>query len=669
MRYFFFVGTVIAMKDFNEDMLLRKFEEIHDYIYANEGLTPQQTLNEFVKILFVKMYDENKLLSLFYISSDEYKNINTSSSNSFVVRISELFEKTKKEYSSIFESNDKINLAKPTLAFITNKLQDIKLTESSKDAKGLAFQKFLSHKDKEANGQFFTPTPVIDFCVKFLNPQANETIIDPCCGSGGFLYSVLNYLKENSSNNNLKFLIQNFIFGFDINRDIVKIAKMKFLLEENVQNNIEIQNSLDDFDKLKLFSSEKNQSCKDGFDNLLTNPPFGASGKITNKNILLNFKLGHKWIEKNDSYEVTDVLQTGQSSEILFVEQCLNLLKENGKMAIVLPNGHFENPSLNYLRYFIKCNAKILGIVTLPQETFVPYGTGIKTSLLFLQKKSKYAKDEDYDIFFGKITKLGYNGNKNASPNFKHDEFGNLLQLNGQYVIDEDFSDVLNDYNLFLKDGKIRTNNSYSIKYSELKDRWDYNFYMPENKVFFAKFKGHSKKISELIDIVKVRSPKLKNKAEQVEYIELSDINTKSFEIINSSKMKVFELPSRASYELEENDIITSVAGNSIGSEKHITALVNEDFKGAICTNGFRVLRNPKIDLYYLLYFFSTDMFRRQIKLYRTGAAIPTISDKDFSNILVYLPNDDEISKIADKVRYAFDLRKQSANILNGIAI
>ena len=133
--------------------------------------------------------------------------------------------------------------------------------------------------------------------------------------------------------------------------------------------------------------------------------------------------------------------------------------------------------------------------------------------------------------------------------------------------------------------------------------------------------------------------------------------------------MKVFELPSRASFELKENDIITSVAGNSIGSEKHITALVNDEFQGAICTNGFRVLRNPKIDLYYLLYFFSTDMFRKQIKLYRTGAAIPTISDKDFSNILVYIPSENEITEIGDKVRLAFDLRKQSKSILNEIAI
>lgn len=656
------------MTDFNEDMLLRKFEEIHDYIYANEGLTPQQTLNEFVKLLFIKMYDENKNLKLFFISSDEYKAINKTAKNSFLERINELFQRTKKEYATIFDSNEKINLSQNTLAFIINKLQEINLAESSKDAKGLAFQKFLSHKDKEANGQFFTPTPVVDFCVQFINPQLNETVIDPCCGSGGFLYSALNHI-EKSNHKKRKELIHNCFFGFDINKDIVKISKMKLLLEENIENNIDTQNSLEDVDKLKLFASSRNEDCKNGFDNLLTNPPFGATGKITNNEILSNFDLGHKWIENNNSYEKTKVLQAGQTSEILFVEQCLKLLKENGKMAIVLPNGHFENPSLNYLRYFIKNNAKILGIVTLPQETFIPYGTGIKTSLLFIQKKSKNEKIEDYNLFFGKISKLGYSGNKNATPIFKRDNLGNLVIENNHYVIDEDFSEIINNYKTFLQEGKIQTNNSFSIQYSELKDRWDYKFYMPENKQFFSRFEGKSKRLGEIVDIVKTKSSKLKNKAEQVEYIELSDVNTKSFEIINSSRLRVFELPSRASFELKENDIITSVAGNSIGSDKHITALVNKEYNGAICTNGFRILRNPKIDLYYLLYYLSTDLFREQIKLYRTGAAIPTVSDKDFSNILVYVPNDDEILEIADKVKLAFELRRQSSNILKDIRI
>ena len=104
-------------------------------------------------------------------------------------------------------------------------------------------------------------------------------MIDPCCGSGGFLYSALNYIRENEALN-LNDEIGKYIFGFDINKDIVKISKMKFLLEANINNNIEVQNSLDDADRLKLLISEKNPDCKCGIDYLLTNPPFGASGKI-----------------------------------------------------------------------------------------------------------------------------------------------------------------------------------------------------------------------------------------------------------------------------------------------------------------------------------------------------------------------------------------------------
>jgi type I restriction enzyme M protein len=124
----------------------------------------------------------------------------------------------------------------------------------------------------------------------------------------------------------------------------------------------------------------------DGFDLVLANPPFGA--KINHTTTLQLFNLGHKWLNDNGLYRKAKTLHNNQSTEILFIERCLDLLREGGRMAIVLPNGNFENPSLEYLRYYIKLKTKILAIINLPQETFIPYGTGVKTSILFLQKDS-----------------------------------------------------------------------------------------------------------------------------------------------------------------------------------------------------------------------------------------------------------------------------------------
>ncbi len=651
------------------DKLLRKFEEIHNFIYANDGLSTQQTLEEFIKILFIKILDEREDIKLFKISSEEFELIkNSKKTKSFSSRIGKLFYQTKSEYPDLFDKDEKIRLSDNSLSFIVNKLQSISLTDSSSDAKGLAFQKFISHHEKNGRGQFFTPEPIIDFCVKIIQPKLDETIIDPACGSGGFLFSALEYIKTENANCNIEDIIKTNIFGFDINQSITRIAKMKLMLEANVLTNIHNTNSLNDIDELKL--KLENKKIVKGFDIVLTNPPFGTAGKITSKSVLSKFDLGYKWEKDDTGFIKTTKLQNAQVAEILFIERCIDLLKEGGRMGIVLPNGHFENPSLEYLRYYIKQKCKILAIVNLPQETFIPYGTGVKTSLLFLEKDSKNVNTE-YTVFFSKITKLGYQGNKNGSPIYKKDKYGNTVKdsLN-QPILDENFSSAVEDYNNYKSQKNIGTENSYSIKYNELNGRFDYDFYSPETTRLLDRIKkNNARRLSEIVDIVKVKSKLLSKPNTKVEYVELSDINTPSFEIINSTEQYVYELPSRASYEIKTGDIITAIAGNSIGSRKHATALVTESYNGAICTNGFRVFRNFKIDPYYLLYYFKSEYFLKQIYMLRTGAAIPNVSDYDLANVLISIPDEQTIKAIGDKVRKSFELREKSKAELKNIKL
>ena len=645
-----------------EDNLLKKFEEIHNYIYANDGLSPQQTLEEFVKILFIKIFDESKNLNQFNISSEEWNEMKTGKTTlSINDRINNLFEQTKQEYQDIFDNDDRIRISAIALGFTINKLQGISLLNSSQDAKGLAFQKFLSHHEKDGRGQFFTPEPVIDFCVAMMQPKPNEKMIDPACGSGGFLMSALKYLQNNYTELDTKKVVSENIFGADINKSIARIAKMKLLLEVNGKTNILCTNSLEDLDSLKLTLSHS-----EGFDLVLANPPFGA--KITNTSTLSKFDLGYKWTNHNKEYHKTKSVYPNQNAEILFIERCLQLLNEGGRMAIVLPNGNFENPSLEYLRYYIKLKAKILAIVNLPQETFIPFGTGVKTSLLFLQKDTPN-KVKQYPIFFGRVTKLGYQGNKNGTPIYQKDKYGQLVKDNlGQPILDEDFSVIISAYKEFQNGVKIEKYNSFSIDYNELNGRFDYDFYSPENRKMFSNLdKTNTVRLGDICDIIKVKSRKLKDQNQTVEYVELSDINTHSYEIINSTTYQVHELPSRASYEIEEGDIITAIAGNSLGTRKHATALVNKDFEGSICTNGFRVLRNIKIDIYYFLYFLKSDIFLKQMFMYRTGAAIPNISDTDLANTLINLPDDKIIAEISLKMKKSFELRQESRQQIESI--
>jgi type I restriction enzyme M protein len=644
-----------------EDHLLRRFEEIHDYIYAHDGLSPQQALEEFVKILFIKIYDENQSLNQFSITAEEWHQLESGkTAQDFIKRITNLFDMTQKEYQDIFDTNDRIKISSISLGFTVNKLQEMSLLDSSQDAKGLAFQKFLSHQEKDRLGQFFTPEPVIDFCVEIIQPAIHETIIDPACGSGGFLTSALKYLKSNNKKIDSPKIIAGNLFGTDINKSILRIAKMKLLLESNGKNNLYCLNSLDNIEKIQSFIPFNRFDC------VLTNPPFGA--KISNTAILSKYDLGCRWINHHNDFCKTKSVYSNQNTEVLFIERCLQLLREGGRMGIVLPNGNLENPSLEYLRQYIKLKSKILAIINLPHETFIPYGTGVKTSLLFLEKNTAETKKQ-YPVFFGKVTKLGYQGNKNGTPIYQKDNYGQLLKdPNGQPVYDENFSIVSEQYRKFRNHLELDNKNSFSIGYDELNGRFDFDFYSPENRKMFSMLNdGQTVKLGEICDIIKTKTPKLKENDLLIEYVELSDVSAHSYEIINSTTYQVHELPSRASYEIKEGDIITAIAGNSVGTTKHATAIVSQEFDGCICTNGFRVLRNFKMDLYYLLYFFQTELFLKQMFMYRTGAAIPNVSDIDLANTLIYLPKTNVIQEISTKMKNAFDLRRESRKQIENI--
>ncbi len=432
----------IEKENSKETSLLKRFSEIHNSIYANDGLSAQQALDEMLKVLFIKVFAEKENTKDFFVSNEEFNEIKSGKKNkAFLQRIDTLFQKTIENFSDIFEKDDKLKLSAISLSFAVNKLQNIDFSDTT-DAKGLAFQKFLASTEKSDRGQFFTPEPVIDFCVKFLQPKPNEKIIDPTCGSGSFLFSAYKYLLDNDSDvdnkENSKENIIKHLFGIDINKTIVKIAKMKLLLECNTHLNIICQNSLEDLDELSLHFNEK---IENSFDMVLANPPFGTMGKINNENLLKKYELGYKWattpnpsLKGGEQYYKTKTLHIGQTPEILFIERCLQLLKEGGRMAIILPNGMFENSSMEYLRHFIKQKAKVLAVVNLPQETFIPFGTGVKTSILFIQKETEKSNenliqnDISKMIFFGRVTKLGYQGNKNGSPIYQKDEFGNFFE-------------------------------------------------------------------------------------------------------------------------------------------------------------------------------------------------------------------------------------------------
>ncbi|CAI3022520.1 hypothetical protein ANIIDONK_ANIIDONK_00416 [Staphylococcus aureus] len=175
---------------------------------------------------------------------------------------------------------------------------------------------------------------------------------------------------------------------------------------------------------------------------------FGRKGTITDKDILRQYELGHQWVKNNDSYENSHKVLDDQVPDILFIERCYQFLKNKGKMAIVLPDSVLTGPKLQYVRNYILKRFKVVGVVSLPYETFIPHGANVKASILLLQKLDSKTMEElntdGYESFMVDIEKIGYQGNKNGTLIYKIDEKGQyILDENGNKILDEEISEAL----------------------------------------------------------------------------------------------------------------------------------------------------------------------------------------------------------------------------------
>lgn len=647
------------------------FERCHNYIYANEGLLQEKIFNEILKLIFMKYVDEiNNFPNIqFYISDKEFEELENGKESLFMDRINNLFENIKKEYFSFYiDSKEEINLKPLSIGFIIKNLQSHSFLNTSADVKGIAFQKFIYKHQRGGRGEFFTPPPIIRIAVNILNPGVNQKIIDPACGSGGFLTESLNFVRKKSHRE-----IKN-IIGIDINPELVKVAKMRMILDDGNHKGIYDANSLLSFEELnditeKMKIMPEFKPVPNSFDILMTNPPFGSKGKIRDKNILKQYELGHKWIKGREKWEKTNKLLSGEAPEVLFIERCLNFLRDRGRMAIVLPDGILENPRQEYIRQFIKNKAKLLAIIKLPMGTFIPYGTGINASVLFLERKSENSVDEDgdYNIFFANIEKIGYETTKNGNTVYLKNNNGEIIQNDtGIPIIDEDISYITECYNNYILKGNFKqSDNVFTRKFSEIEGRFDVKYYQPKyKKLRDTLIKSGAKHLKDVAKIVNKKADILRNNDKIIKYVEISNVNPSTNEIISFTKMRVHEAPARAKFEIKEGNIITAVAGNSTGTDNHATAYVNEKFDGCICTNGFRVLEPRGLDPYYLLYVLNRKETLMQFYQFRTGAAIPFVSNEDLKRILILNLEDDLKNYISKKIRESHELRQKSIEML-----
>ena len=383
----------------SREELIKKLESCHDTVWQGGKLAPTTAFDEVSKLLFCKLKDEKDNVK----RGSVYKfQIGTHETHQEVYkRIDEIYQKAKMLDAEVFKGN--LNLEADIVYKIVEHIQGICFTKTDLDTKGVAFEKFMEDFFKGKMGQFFTPRNVVQFVVKMMDIKTDYFVLDPCCGSGGFLLNALDTIRKEAeseidseveAHSTWHNFAANNLYGIEINDQIARVCKMNMIIHDDGHTNVISRSSLDDFNDIK---TQHKGFKKDHFDVIITNPPFGAVIKKNGKEdkYLDKFELG-----KNKS---------SQKTEILFIERCIDFLKpETGKMGIVLPDGILTNSSLQYVRDFIMERCEILAVISLPQFAFSHYGAGVKSSLLFLRRKGKDEVLEDYPIFMAMADHVGY---------------------------------------------------------------------------------------------------------------------------------------------------------------------------------------------------------------------------------------------------------------------
>jgi len=387
------------LKIVQKEDLIRTLEKAHDTVWQGGRLAPTTAFDEICKLLFCKLQDEKE--SSITKKNEPYKfQIGTHETADEVFdRINTIYQAAKQKDAEVFK--DDIRLEPKIVYSVVEHLQSINFNKTDLDTKGVAFERFMEDFFRGKMGQFFTPRELIRFCVRMLNPQTNEILLDPACGSGGFLLNAMDLVREEAEQENDNELdayrvwhdfAKDNLYGIDINDQIARVCKMNMILHDDGHTNVISVDSLTDIQEINRSHRKFNESA---FDLILTNPPFGAVVKQAEKPYLKEYKLGKD--------------RKTQKTEALFVERCLEFLRPGtGRMGIVLPDGILTNSSLQYVRDFIMERAQILAVVSLPQFAFTHFGAGVKSSLVFLRKKSEGESLAKYPIFMAMAEQIGY---------------------------------------------------------------------------------------------------------------------------------------------------------------------------------------------------------------------------------------------------------------------
>ena len=699
-------------------------EEMEDEVLANAGV---DVFEELFKLIFTKLYDEwysgqgnrRKTRSL------EFRNTGQTEA-ALKTKIQSLFDSAKKKWEGVFSEDAKISLTPSHLSVCVSSLENVKLFNSNLDVIDEAFEYLINQSSKGEKGQFFTPRYVIDMCVKMLNPQEDEYMIDTAAGSSGFpvhtIFHVWRQILEDEGieGSHLFSLedkpprcreyVEQKVFAIDFDEKAVRVARTLNLIAGDGQTNVLHLNTLDyemwdevtqqedwqnvyfeGFKRLKKLRLKGSQDYREfQFDVLMANPPF--AGDIKEPRMIARYDLAKKSDGK---------WQTKVGRDILFIERNLDFLKPGGRMAIVLPQGRFNNSSDKYIRDFIAERCRILAVVGLHGNTFKPH-TGTKTSVLFVQKWNDDPKagalcprQDDYNIFFATMRRSGKDNSGEKMYIKRSDESGEfLLDSHGHLIIDQDLynHDGLTQDGIaeaFIEFAK-KENLSFfklspsvtpfdSVKYQRLMDgleavevklsnlefsgRIDSEYYRPEFIKLEAKILSTDhcllqEKANFLIGPFGSQFI-VENYDKKSPYRYVRGRDVKPFFVVDDENVNIPESDYRrlSKYKLNENDLLISVVG-TLGN----VSIVTQDVLPAIFSCKSTVIRiKSKTFSKYILVYLNSDIGKNLLIRKARGAIQAGLNLDDLKTALIYLPSlnfQELIAQILDESKISIDQSK-----------
>jgi len=430
------------------------FADLRNHLAGNAtGVTRDEALaREVINILFCKIYDE---LNTGADEVVQFRAGHDESSSAVKKRLKEIFGRVKVEYDDVFAKRDVISLDAKSVLYIVGELQPYAITEAPRDAIGDAFEVFIGPALRGAEGQFFTPRNVVRMVTTILDPSPNDHIVDPACGSGGFLVTALGHVWERVDKEGKKKkwsasrverkkwdVATKHFRGIDKDSFLAKVTKAYMAIMGDGRGGVFCENSLQPHSGWSGQAKDKISLAT--FDLVLTNPPFGKKIKVKGKPLLSQYDLGHKWQKdkKAGSYEKRNEVLDHQVPQLLFLERCVQLLKPGGRLGIVLPESILGNPSYAHVIEWLFREMHLFGVVALPEPLFKTSGKGgthAKVCVVFARKPDGDTSAPD-SIFMAEAAWCGHDSRGN--PTVKNHSDGSWELLDDIPLIAERYAEL-----------------------------------------------------------------------------------------------------------------------------------------------------------------------------------------------------------------------------------